>query len=101
MAMATLVTHELGHLFEAHHGNGAPDALGVTWSIDQAKIMQGDIGGKFRHTSDVSLGNETFADMFSAWVYGAWATSSNPVIQDMITRASGAMNSGIASWRAK
>jgi hypothetical protein len=97
-AFSTLVTHELGHLFRLKYAGDKSDdgkVLGEKWEKYQNIILQGEIGGTWRHASAYS-GSEMFSDMFTAWVYGAWNPSDES--RDLVTQASSDMDSNMKIW---
>jgi RHS repeat-associated protein len=97
---ATIITHELGHTFSYTYGLGTVDgstyALGKKWENKADNILYGDPSpSTYRHASDISP-NEIFADMFTAWVFGAW----NPLQKNIssVDDASRAMTSDMSEW---
>jgi hypothetical protein len=97
MAMETLVTHELGHIFTLLHGGGL-NIIAGEYVDNWNKILEGEEAPiTYRHAS-ASSGSEMFADMFSAWVFGVWNDDYGNVSQVLIAKT--AMNVDMAGAAA-
>lgn len=81
--------HELGHAYRSGHGGIDPPQEFVDYRVEILRPNQFD-GVLDWQQNTTATPSETFADMYIAWVYGAWNTDVRNALR--VDRAQNWMN---------